>query len=234
MSENKTGKYLKYAIGEIILVMIGILLALQVSEWNTNSKRQQQETQILKDLHTEFTENKVQLDTVVKYHATVRNGAKNIIELFPIDTKTVNIDSLNGYMRQMRFKYTFNPQQTTINTLTSTSSFDLISNTELRKVLQRWSELFNDYRDEELALVRLTENDYHPFLSKHTSMSLAGLKNPKVNLEFVTSLEFENYVRRMFYAMQNILGLRNEISEIDNVYSSINRIIELTETSAND
>ncbi len=34
MNENKTGKYLKYAIGEILLVMVGILLALQVSNWN--------------------------------------------------------------------------------------------------------------------------------------------------------------------------------------------------------
>ena len=34
MEQNKTGKYFKYAIGEIILVMIGILLALQVNNWN--------------------------------------------------------------------------------------------------------------------------------------------------------------------------------------------------------
>jgi hypothetical protein len=34
--ENKTGKYFKYAIGEILLVVIGILIALQVSDWNTS------------------------------------------------------------------------------------------------------------------------------------------------------------------------------------------------------
>ena len=38
MDNNKTGKYLKYAIGEIILVMIGILLALQVNTWNEKRK----------------------------------------------------------------------------------------------------------------------------------------------------------------------------------------------------
>ena len=38
MKNNKTGKYLKYAIGEIILVMIGILLALQVNNWNETRK----------------------------------------------------------------------------------------------------------------------------------------------------------------------------------------------------
>lgn len=39
MEKNKTGKYLKYAIGEILLVMIGILLALQVSNWNSKRVR---------------------------------------------------------------------------------------------------------------------------------------------------------------------------------------------------
>ncbi|WP_273567484.1 DUF6090 family protein [Maribacter halichondriae] len=34
LSEGKTGKYLKYAIGEILLVIIGILIALQINNWN--------------------------------------------------------------------------------------------------------------------------------------------------------------------------------------------------------
>ena len=36
MEKNKTGKYLKYAIGEIILVVIGILIALYINNWNNN------------------------------------------------------------------------------------------------------------------------------------------------------------------------------------------------------
>ena len=36
MNQNKTTKYFKYAIGEIVLVVIGILIALQVNNWNVN------------------------------------------------------------------------------------------------------------------------------------------------------------------------------------------------------
>ena len=48
--ENKTGKYLKYAIGEIALVVIGILIALQINNWNETQKQNREEISILKNL----------------------------------------------------------------------------------------------------------------------------------------------------------------------------------------
>ena len=54
MEQNKTGKYLKYAIGEIVLVMIGILLALQVNHWNNQRLDAKKEQLILKNLKSDF------------------------------------------------------------------------------------------------------------------------------------------------------------------------------------
>jgi len=45
--ENKTGKYFKYAIGEIILVVIGILIALQINNWNERRKERAQEQALI-------------------------------------------------------------------------------------------------------------------------------------------------------------------------------------------
>ncbi|NJN49867.1 MAG: hypothetical protein HC798_00105 [Polaribacter sp.] len=48
--ENKTSKYLKYAIGEIVLVVIGILIALQINNWNEERKNKTEEKQVLSSL----------------------------------------------------------------------------------------------------------------------------------------------------------------------------------------
>ena len=52
MEKNKTGKYLKYAIGEIVLVVIGILIALSINNWNENNKQRIKEKAILENLKT--------------------------------------------------------------------------------------------------------------------------------------------------------------------------------------
>jgi len=57
LMENKTGKYFKYAIGEIILVVIGILIALSVAEWNNSRHESKKETRLLKELHKGVSEN---------------------------------------------------------------------------------------------------------------------------------------------------------------------------------
>ena len=54
LSEGKTGKYLKYAIGEIALVVIGILIALQINNWNENRKDNFVELKILESLNNDL------------------------------------------------------------------------------------------------------------------------------------------------------------------------------------
>ena len=55
--ENKTGKYLKYAIGEIVLVVIGILIALQINNWNENRKSKILEKKMLSELAKSIEDN---------------------------------------------------------------------------------------------------------------------------------------------------------------------------------
>ncbi|MFT4660619.1 MAG: hypothetical protein ACI8XB_000887 [Patiriisocius sp.] len=77
--ENKTGKYFKYAIGEIVLVVIGIIIALQINNWNENRKELKVEQSIIFNLNTEFKNNLIQLDTAVFYMRKRINGMDSIL-----------------------------------------------------------------------------------------------------------------------------------------------------------
>jgi len=79
MNENKTSKYLKYAIGEILLVVIGILIALQINNWNQNSQnRQKVDTllgKILKDIEIDINE----VISITKFYATKDSLARLVL-----------------------------------------------------------------------------------------------------------------------------------------------------------
>lgn len=127
--ENKTGKYFKYAIGEIVLVVIGILIALQINTWNQNRIKSNKEITVLANIHKEFKESKIQLGAVLKSHQLVQSSCAKIMNLFPIKEKPepAVLDSLSKYLWHSYGGYTFNPSQSSINALMSTSSFDIIS-----------------------------------------------------------------------------------------------------------
>ena len=66
MDSNKTGKYFRYAVGEIVLVVIGILIALQVNDWNENRKLRNTEIELLKELKTDLINTRDDLKSDIK------------------------------------------------------------------------------------------------------------------------------------------------------------------------
>ena len=67
MERNKTGKYFKYAIGEIVLVVIGILIAVQINSWNTSQKLKADNIIFLKKMISELELNKERLNFLTDY-----------------------------------------------------------------------------------------------------------------------------------------------------------------------
>ncbi|MFY0602689.1 MAG: hypothetical protein JXQ93_01985 [Flavobacteriaceae bacterium] len=73
LSEGKTGKYFKYAVGEIILVVIGILIALQINNWNELKKRRSTEIEILVGIRNDILRDTIDINFNIR-------GYQNIIE----------------------------------------------------------------------------------------------------------------------------------------------------------
>ncbi|GGK35621.1 hypothetical protein GCM10007962_32490 [Yeosuana aromativorans] len=140
VSEGKAVNYLKYAIGEIVLVVIGILIALSINNWNENRKEQNllqtYYKQILKDLDEQkkySTQTIIQLDSSIVSYETY-------IQLFKTKNLTVNeaVDALNKIERVSPYlNFRFN----TMETLQSTGDIKIIPEDLRNKLITHKSKL---------------------------------------------------------------------------------------------
>jgi hypothetical protein len=230
MENNKTGKYFKYALGEIILVVIGILIALQINNWNENRIDQKKEKLILKELHKEFIANRIQLDSVLYINGRSFESVKYVRSKLPIDLEKVNFDSLGFHLYFMGYTNTFNPSSGVTNALMNSSTFSLISNDELRQLLISWDDVVLDYQEDELFAYHNYVNQLKPFEKKHFYWDdyEKWLTDPRVDLTILESLEFDNYVLDRYYDLRGIF--ENSAGELENITTTIDRIIELSES----
>ena len=75
LKENRVSKYLLYAFGEIILVVIGILIALQINDWNEDRKNNNTEQKLLNALQMEFESNlKILEDNIQLNDSNINNS----------------------------------------------------------------------------------------------------------------------------------------------------------------
>jgi hypothetical protein len=102
MEKNKTGKYLKYAIGEIILVVIGILIALQINNWNENKKSNKELEQYINSIKTNISEDIIILDSLITRRKEIISYAKNerltiLNDTYDFETTTLGYRTLIGF-----------------------------------------------------------------------------------------------------------------------------------------
>ena len=226
--ENKTSKYFKYAIGEIILVVVGILIALQINNWNENRKNAYKEVAILSNINKEFKQNKKQLDSVVKQHQHVYDNCTKIMSLFPITTKPTS-STLDSLSYQLFWSYggvTFNPSQTSISALSSTSSFDIIKNDTLKDLLISWNDLIEDYKEEELRARQYMFEEYDPYMANHFDFNF-DFKDKRNDFKALQTLKFEYLIKNQRFLTKDILINSGELQKVQ---ETIATIIALTKT----
>jgi hypothetical protein len=211
LMENKTrkpafaaGRYFKYAVGEITLVVIGILIALSINNWNEARIQQQKEIVNLvelkkgleNDLITEF------IPGIDKYNF-VGNAAKNVLNIYN-NSETFPDDSLSKYFRTSvlgEWNFIFNVA--TYENLKSTG-IDIISNDSLRTKI---SSLYSNEYPELIArgerVLRYYENELRPFLQNNFNLYDSMLSKDEVeNLR--GNIQISNRIRSL-YSQRNLL-----------------------------
>lgn len=143
IQKNQMGKYFKYAIGEILLVVIGILIALQINNWNERRKDIAQEQVYLKNLKEDLT-------GIIEAYLTA-NLVENITLQHATDILThyehnggfYNMDSIFPKINDLTVRWNVTPSPTTLVELINSGQTKLIRNTSLRKELIAFNEQLN-------------------------------------------------------------------------------------------
>jgi len=145
MGKNKTGKYLKYAIGEIVLVVIGILIALSINNWNENKKDIAKSSDILLEIKENIQFNNLRFETDIKEERSVINSIDIIFE--NINEYKVYNDSLDFHFINTTYYPTASRKSSGYETLKS-QGVELIKSNKLRQgIIDLYEKTYNEISD---------------------------------------------------------------------------------------
>jgi len=168
--DNNVSKYTRYAIGEIILVVIGILIALQINNWNQERQFQNEEKIILKNIHTEFLENRNILNLGLEENIQGCKASIALLNLVGQNRELIQQQNLDSLMYVMLETGSFRPSENTISDLLQSGKLQLLKNEKLKNLLYKWTRNLKktdvSFNRAELKI----DNELVPYLSKYYSM----------------------------------------------------------------
>lgn len=208
-----------YAIGEILLVMIGILLALQVNNWNQNRIQDQLEILTLQNLNRDFLTNKERIKsgfiTLDKLNRQI-SRAQDLITSDVADT--TNFDAVFSPFF-LSYVMTYDPVDGTIVDLLNSNKLNLLKDDILRSKISEWNALLEDIKEHELKVLHFRENDLGPYMINCCPRSELN----KVSLKkVIEDYKFDNllFIYKWLITAQ--------IANYKTVESHIDLILELT------
>jgi hypothetical protein len=201
------GRYLKYAIGEILLVVIGILIALSINNWNENLKENKLGLQYLEGIENDLKEDLVQLRNILDEQLIAVRIIHSIDNIFVEEYHEPEkyqyffsqVDTTK--MKHLFYRgYSFRPSNSTFNSLISDGKSGLISNSTLFHYLQEIYTEISQRNNSNYQSIREIEQEIrwnYPNEKKYWTYSdLKKAKNEKIFLDLADFAE-EKY----FYAL---------------------------------
>jgi hypothetical protein len=154
MEKNKTGKYLKYAIGEIILVVIGILIALQINNWNEVRKSKTKANTILKEIRSDMVKDLEIIEDLKPYWGMQIMYFKKVFPSFKPRKEIptfADIDTISqiSYSQLFGHDMPFRSNTSAFSSMIADGNSDLITNDTLFSKIQRFYT-FNAPTNEDL------------------------------------------------------------------------------------
>ena len=159
ITEGRMSKYLIYALGEIALVMIGILLALQVNNWNEKKKGENAKIEAIKDLRNEFISNRTNLKEYATLMASIRTSWEEYLSEV---TEGVKTGETIAKFRPRSGTRIYSPSFSSLLSILNTGKIDKVNNEELKKALTEWEGIYGHFNG---------------IMSRHSKFELDDLRN---------------------------------------------------------
>lgn len=211
LSQNRVTRYLAYAVGEILLVVIGILIALQVNNWNESRKFEAESNKLTQDINAEFQDNRIVLKERIADLEVATDHVRRVLSLMNAEHEEIQKAEPAGILSKSLKYGNYNPANSSINELISSGKLNLVRNPALKKNLFKWLQLLEDadedFKNQDMQATMLVI----PYLYKHVSMqNLNTYNNLEVDkkselfnedyYEVFHDLEFENlYQGKLFW-----------------------------------
>ena len=228
LTENKLSKYLLYAIGEIVLVVIGILIALQLNNLNEIDKVKDTEILYINALHDEFTNNLKEVERVMKVNERNLKIAHTLLGKMGSDNPDLTEKEFDSLMyRTIREEIQYRPSPGTLIELVNSGNLSIVSNRELRLKLASWDGILASilFQEEEhskpryklIDLINKLGNGRKSFinaLGNFMDMPNSNFKSSSLGL--LNNLEYDNqltffYVTGSFLNSNYYPNLKNNI-----------------------
>ena len=142
--DNRPLKYARYAIGEIVLVVIGILIALQINTWNNQQIEKRHEQKVLMGLHETFSNNLENLNGIMDMSYNTFHSSKTLLSMMgpnASDFTTREVDSLIYHLINYS---TYDPSTGTVDNIINSGKLNIIQNEVLKVNISNWSGMLED------------------------------------------------------------------------------------------
>lgn len=151
-------KWTEYLM-EVIVIVIGILIAFALNNWSQNVRASSQELSLLRDLKTEFEDNLELFDSVRDLHMSKREA---IMSLLYDDLEKFSIDELDKINSTATYGWTYNPTFSIYDAMVFSGRIELIRNEVIKVRVSKFKDLVSDYKEDEEGLVAFQGQDIFP------------------------------------------------------------------------
>jgi hypothetical protein len=225
LSKGNTGKYLKYAFGEIILVVIGILIALQINNWNENRKEDKIAKEYLIGINNDIIKDIEQIDEILKEQIISISLISNIDNVFmEVFHEPEKHESFFNTLDTTQVKYlfsrgkSFRPRRGTYNSLISDGKSGFIKNRNVFQLIQeiydeenlRVASSYEAIKEIESKIILM-----YPYQKKYWTYS--DLKKSKDDKIF---LDLSNFTEQKYFYAGNLFRLKEKMSYVLKIFET--------------